>query len=628
MSVPVLLSVKEASVRFGKEELFQNLEMYIREGEHIALVGKNGAGKTTLMRIITGAREPDSGERWLRQGARVGYLPQDVTAPPDDMTVKEFVAEGLKKRKPKDGDAGGAVEAHEADYIAEIALTPLELLPDAKMSTLSGGQRRRAALARALAEEPDVLLLDEPTNHLDLEGIKWLENYLARYNGALLTVSHDRAFLGAVSNRVFWLDRGAIRVCPKGFSHFAEWSAELLDLEARELRNRERALELELEWATRGVKARRKRNERRKDEAFEEKEKLEKDKSLYRKATRKIGIPVIEAEETSKIIAEFYKAEKAFPLPGGGEKKVMGRFSLKVQRGDRIGLIGRNGSGKSSFLKLLNGDLEPDAGKVKRARHLEFSYFEQNREGIKPGDTVRTALLPQGGDYIEVHGKERHICGYLKDYLFDPRIIDTPVSSLSGGQKNRLLLAKTLAKPGNVLILDEPTNDLDTDTLDRLQEILRAYQGTLLLVSHDRDFLDNCVDKILAFDGSGHIGVYNGGYSDYLAAVERGDEAPDAAAKAPKPAGAAKEKTPAAKPKKASAKMSYKLEREYALLPGNIAALEKEIAELDNMLNDPELYGRDPALFDKTSARYGAAKEELDAAELRWLELDEMKNAG
>jgi ATP-binding cassette subfamily F protein uup len=603
-----LLTIRDASVRFEKNYLFEQLSLTICEEDKIALVGRNGAGKTTLIRIVMRECEPESGERLEKPGLSVGYLSQDVSALPRTGTVFDYVSAGLKEEN----------RTEECAYIAERAIHPLGIAPDDLMASLSGGQLRRAALARALAEAPDILLLDEPTNHLDIEAISWLEQYLAGYGGALLCISHDRAFLAGVTNKVFWLDRGKIRVCPKGFGHFEEWSAELLDQEARELHNREKSLAGELEWASRGPKARRKRNVRRLDMAASEKERLEKDQALYRRALKKIKVGKIETEDASRILAEFYRADKAFEA-NGKRTEILNKFSLKLMKDDRIGMIGRNGSGKTSFLKLLMGELEADAGTVKRAKNMTVSYFEQNATVQKPEITVQEVLCPEGGDYVNALGKERHVRGYLKDFMFDPKDADSPFFSLSGGQKNRLMLAKTLMKPGNLLILDEPTNDLDADTLDNLQEILASYPGALLIVSHDRDFLDRTVNKILSFEGNGVVECYTGGYSDYLAAKKRKSASPALAEAKPKA-----EEAPAAKrPNPQAGKLSYKVRRELEELPGKIAALEKEISALDEALADPGFYSRNPEGFDHAVRRYAEAKEELDAAETRWLELVE-----
>ena len=498
MASRVLLSVQEALVSFGGAPVFENLTFHILEGDRTCLVGKNGAGKSTLMNIIRGLKELDDGERWVLAGTTIGYLQQDIPLKAGQ-TVKDFILEDLSEEN----------QTEAFTYRMEMVAEPLHINLDDRMDQLSGGQMRRAALARALVEEPDILLLDEPTNHLDLDVILWLENYLKGYRGAFLCVSHDRKFLENISDKVFWLDRGSLRVCPRGYSYFEEWSGALIEQEERELKNREKMLEIEVEWASRGVKARRKRNVRRLSLMKEERDRLKADKSAFFKMMAKIEMEGGGFEGSSKIVAEFIKVHKSFE-----DKKILDGFSLRILRGDRIGILGKNGSGKSTFLKLLIGEMDPDAGKVKRNKEIEFSYFDQSRSTLNSQDSLWRTLIPSGGDYLTVMGKTRHVCGYLKDFLFDPATARHSVSTLSGGQKNRLLLAKVLADPKSFLILDEPTNDLDMDTLDVLEEILSAYQGTLIVVSHDRDFLDQTVSKILAFEGDGVIEGYIGGYSD------------------------------------------------------------------------------------------------------------------
>jgi ATP-binding cassette subfamily F protein uup len=492
----------------------------------------------------------------------------------------------------------------------EMVADPLDIKLTDRMDELSGGQKRRAALARALVEQPDILLLDEPTNHLDLDVIMWLENYLKAYRGAVMCISHDRKFLENISDKVFWLDRGRMRICPTGYKGFEDWSSLMLEQEERELKNREKMLEVEIEWASRGVKARRKRNVRRLALMKVEREKFKADKSAFLQMMSKVEMEASEVTGTSKIVAEFIKVDKHF-----GEKTIMDKFSMRILRGDRIGILGKNGSGKSSFLKLLIGELEADAGKVKRNKEIEFSYFDQTRSNLNLEDSLWTTLIPTGGDYIDVMGKPRHVCGYLQDFLFDPAYARSPVKTLSGGQKNRLLLAKVLAHPKSFLILDEPTNDLDMDTLDVLEEILSNYKGTLIIVSHDRDFLDQTVSKILAFEGDGDIQGYIGGYSDYLSQKKE-----DEKIKQEKIA-RAKEAQVVIELPKPTTKLSFKVQYELDNLPAKIEALEKEIDELARTLEDSTLYVRDAALFQKYSERMAQAEHEKDAAELRWLEL-------
>ena len=611
MASTLLLNVQEALIQFGDKILFQDLSFSIREGEKICVVGKNGAGKSTLMNIIAGKRDLDEGERWQLQGATIGYLQQEVVPKPGQ-TVRDYIFEELKNQ---DG-------SH--DYKIEMVVEPLEIGIDERMENLSGGQLRRAALARALVEDPDILLLDEPTNHLDLDIIEWLEIYLKGFRGAVVCISHDKKFLENMSDKVFWLDRGKLKICPRGFGYFEEWSAMLLEQEERELQNRQKVLDIEVEWASRGVKARRKRNVRRVELMKQERDRLRSDKRSLQRMLAKIEFTPKEMEEaSSKLIAQFYNAGKSYK-EGDREKIILEKFNLRIQRGDRIGIVGRNGSGKTTFLKMLVGELAPDYGTVKRAKDLMLSYFDQKRKDLRPENTLQRTLCPNGSDYIDVMGKTRHVCGYLKDFLFDPRQAQADVATLSGGQKNRLMLAKILANPGNLLILDEPTNDLDMDTLDMLEDMLSNYKGTLLVVSHDRDFLDQTVSRILAFEGNGRIEGYIGGYQDYLAARKHKTEEPPPVVAARSIAPRGGERPPGAV---SAERMTYKQTYELEILPVQIANLEREIGEIENELADPDLYARDVSVFQRLSARIGLARHELAAAEARWLELEDMRQS-
>ncbi|MCB1532282.1 MAG: ATP-binding cassette domain-containing protein [Alphaproteobacteria bacterium] len=611
----LLLSVKDAMVRYSEKPVFEGLEFNIHERSRIALVGKNGAGKSTLMNIITGVQELDDGERWENPGLTIGYLHQDIV--PKDETVFDFIFEEIK-------DEERDLHAYKVDIVAEA----LELDVKAKMTNLSGGQVRRAGLARALVEEPDILLLDEPTNHLDLEAIEWLEDYLNAYRGTLLCISHDKTFLSNITNQVFWLDRGKLKVSPRGFKYFDEWSTDLLEQEERELKNRKQTVGLEVAWASRGVKARVKRNVRRLEQVKEMRAKLKADESSFRRATQKIKIePIKNIDSHAKVVGEFYNVSKNF-TDDERDITILNKFSMRIVRGDRIGILGKNGSGKTTFLKLLLGELEPDEGSVKTRKELEFSYFDQKRSDLDPTDTLKKTLSPGGGDYINVMGKQRHVCGYLKDFMFDPARAQDKVSQLSGGQKNRLMLAKILADPKSCLILDEPTNDLDMETLDMLEEILSHYPGTLIVVSHDRDFLDQTVTKILAFEGDGKIEAVIGGYSDYLEMKKEqaAEESPqEIAAVRPIEKHTAPVEKPKAPQNQTRKRLTYKLERELKLLPGKIERSEKEIATLSEQLSDVDFYTRDPDGFHEATKALSEEQVKLERYENRWLELEEMK---
>lgn len=614
--------MQDAHVTFGKKVLFEGLSFNIHEGNKISLVGKNGAGKSTLMNMIMNQCEMDMGTRWILHGTRIGYLQQEIHPKPNQ-TVFDFVFEGLEEENQNE------MQAYKVEYVIQ----PLELNVNDRMDSLSGGQMRRAALARALVEDPDILLLDEPTNHLDLDVIEWLEGYLRAFRGALVCVSHDKTFLSNISDRIFWLDRGRIRVCPKGFGHFEEWSTALLEHEERELHNRQKSVDLEVEWASRGVKARRKRNIRRLELVKAERAKLKADKNALKKMLAKIEWTPVEVELSSQVVAEFHKVCKTFENEAG-TKTILDKFSLRVMQGDRIGLLGKNGSGKTTFLRLLTGEVQPDMGKVKLAKNMAFSYFDQKRKDLNPDQSLWLTLCPNGGDYVDVMGKQRHVCGYFKDFLFDPQIAANAVSTLSGGQKNRLMLAKIMANPGSLLILDEPTNDLDMDTLDMLEDMLSNYQGTLFVVSHDRDFLDQTVTKTLVFEGNGKIEAVIGGYSDYLASKKKaaaGDDE-DGAEDVKKPAPKTMQK-PHAVPdetvpsrKKAAGKLSYKQQYDLERLPAKIEALETEIAEIEGQLADPALYAQDKDKFHEYLKRLERAKLDKERYETTWLELDALQD--
>lgn len=628
------MQIKDALVRYTEIPIFENLSFNIHEGTRIALVGRNGAGKSTLMNIITGTQDMMDGDRWEKPGLTIGYLKQDIV-PEEGVKVFDYIFEEIK-------DEDRELYAYKVDMICDA----LQIDPLAYMTNLSGGQLRRACLARSLVEEPDILLLDEPTNHMDLEIIEWLEGYLNNYQGTLLVISHDRTFLSNITNQVFWLDRGKLKVSPRGFKYFEEWSDELLEQEARELQNRKQSVALEMEWANRGVKARVKRNQRRLELAKEMRDQFEADKASYRRATQKINIKAPkEIEESSRVVAEFYNVHKSFQNEHN-TVPIIDQFSIKIQRGERIGIIGKNGSGKTTFLKLLIGQIEPDQGRVKVRKELEFSYFDQKRSDLEPTDSLKKVLSPTGNDYIDVMGKQRHVCGYLKDFMFDPARVHDKVSQLSGGQKNRLMLARILANPKTCLILDEPTNDLDMDTLDMLEEILSSYKGTLIIVSHDRDFLDQTVTKILAFEGDGKVDITIGGYSDYIEKKEleggkkpkksRLTDAPQSSAsnqnntrtveaKNSSSNNAAENQSIDASKAKQPVKLTYKLEHELKQLPSKIKKTEEEIAGLNTQLADPDFYTRDAGAFHDCIKALEDAKTKLDRYETRWIEIEEMK---
>ncbi len=609
MSSQLIFSIKDAMVRYKEHPVFQNLSLNIHQGRRVALIGKNGAGKSTIMNIISGVKSLDEGEKWEEPGTTIGYLGQEFQYKEKE-TVFEFIFNNI---------SGEERELHE--YKVEIISEALELDEKITMGMLSGGQLRRAGIARALVEEPDILLLDEPTNHLDLNVINWLERYLNNYRGSLICISHDKKFLENITNQVFWLDRGKLKVSPRGFKFFDDWSAMLLDQEARELKRRKQILAEEVVWASRGVKARVKRNINRLNKVKEMREKLKADDLSYRQATKKITIePIKDLDNSSKVIAEFYNVHKAFK-ENGKTLRILNGFNFRIKRGDRIGIIGRNGSGKTTFLQLILKEIQVDRGSIKIHKNMEFSYFDQNRIDLKPIDTLKHFMIPNGGDYIDVRGKMRHIYGYLKDFMFDPSVALESISTLSGGQKNRLKLAKILANPKSCLILDEPTNDLDMETLDMIEEILIGYEGTLLLVSHDRDFLDQTVTKILSFEGNGNIEECIGGYSDYLSQKLSKNKVVYKYKDEKSRNFELKEKTEEIE-RKGRKKLTYKLEFELKNLPTKIQAKEKEISSFTKKLSDPNFYKNDADAFIAMTKELENAKADLENYETRWLELE------
>ena len=613
MSSQLLFSIKEASVIYKEAPVFQDLSLNIHQSKRIALIGKNGAGKSTIMNIISGVKDLDEGEKWEEPGVTIGYLGQEFDFK-DTETVFDFIFSNI---------LGEERELYK--YKVNIIADALSLEINKKMNMLSGGQLRRAGIARALVEEPDILLLDEPTNHLDLNIISWLEQYLNNYKGSLLCISHDKRFLENITNQVFWLDRGKLKVSPKGFKFFDEWSSMLLDQEARELKRRKQIVAEEVIWVSRGVKARVKRNINRLNKVKQMREKLKADESLFRQATKKITFePTKDIETNSKVIAEFFKVYKEFK-EDNNTLNILNGFNLRIKRGDRIGIIGPNGTGKTTFLRLILNELNADKGSIKVNKNIEFSYFDQNRSDLKPRDTLKDVMVPNGGDYIEVRGKMRHVYGYLKDFMFDPSEILETVSTLSGGQKNRLKLAKVLANPKSCLILDEPTNDLDMETLDMLGEILMSYKGTLLLVSHDRDFLDQTVTKILSFEGNGVVEETIGGYSDYLAFKKSNKGQSNIINNENNLNKKSKQKSENVEVKN-NRKLTYKLEFELKNLPVKIMNKENEINKYNHRLADPDFYINEPDLFNEVAKKLELAKKDLEYFETRWIELEEMKN--
>ena len=481
----LIFSLREVEIKFGKRAIFNNLDLNIHKGDMIALVGKNGVGKTTLMKTISGEQDIDSGTIWQLPNIKVNYFNQKFT--------------NLYEEKVSDIFNKLITNTHQ--HHIDIFCDKLNLDKNLKINNLSGGQVRKVHLIKSLITDFDILLLDEPTNHLDLECIQWLEIFLKNLNKTIICVSHDRTFLSNFTNKVFWLDRGNLRVSPNGFKNFDNWSEELLEQEFRELKNRKQFVNIELEWANKGVKARVKRNEKRLKRAKELKIQLEKDEASYRAAIKTLKPQIAKKSiDQSRFIAEYQDVSVRYP---NQKQNVFSKMTIKIGRKDRIGILGKNGTGKSTFLKTLLGEVSINSGKIKLKKNMEFSYFDQMRNDLNGRKSIKDILVPSGGDYLKVQGKDRHVCSYIKDFQFDPKNVNNTIQTLSGGEQNRLLLAKVLANPKTGLILDEPTNDLDLETLDLLTEMLANYNGTLLIVSHDRDFLDQTVNKILFFDNNG-----------------------------------------------------------------------------------------------------------------------------
>jgi ABC transport system ATP-binding/permease protein len=627
----VILRLDNVSLAYGHIPLLAHVDLHIEAGERVCLVGRNGTGKSSLFRVITGAAVPDEGEVWRREGIRIGHLDQEV--PPDsEETVFEVVAGGL-------GELGALLtEFHAATHAAAVAaaenlkriaelqaridarggwnvnqkvetvLTRLGLSPDLRLSACSGGIRRQTMLARALVSEPDLLLLDEPTNHLDIAAITWLEEYLSAYRGALIFITHDRTLVRRLATRIVDLDRGRLVSFPGDFQHYLGKKDELLDIESRAAAKFDKKLAEEEAWIRRGIKARRTRNEGR----VRALQAMRRERAARLGAAGQARFGIDAGDLSGKLVFDLRRVSFGY-----GAEPIVREFSTAILRGDRVGIIGPNGSGKSTLLKLILGELEPTSGEVVRGTRLRIAYFDQHRRRLNPEKTVRENI-GEGSDYVTVRGRSRHVIGYLKDFLFPPQRIDSPVAALSGGERNRLLLAKIFTRSVNMMVLDEPTNDLDVDTLELLEDLLADYKGTLLLVSHDRTFLDNVVTSTIVFEGGGKIGEYVGGYEDWARYQERMAEAAAGGAK-PTPS---TDSTATPKPKTGSAKLSYKEQRELEALPGKIEALEAEQAELHAALSDENIHG---GVRDKIAAaaeRLAVLGKELERCYARWQELE------
>ncbi|GHC73489.1 ABC-F family ATP-binding cassette domain-containing protein [Limoniibacter endophyticus] len=600
MAQPPLLRLDAIKLTFGGTPLLTDAGLSVSPGERIALVGRNGSGKSTLLKMAAGLVEPQDGEVFRQPSATVRYLEQapDMSA---YKTVHDYVIAGL----------GPADDAYRAHYL----LDHLGLTGEEAPGQLSGGEARRAALARVLAPEPDVLLLDEPTNHLDLSTIEWLEEELQRSSSAIVLISHDRRFLDNVTRSTVWLDRGTTRRMERGFAHFEEWRDKVIEEEERDQHKLAREIAREEDWMRYGVTARRKRNMRRVAELAA----LRSRHKSYRGQEAGASMVAAETAESGKLVVEALHISKAY-----GERKIVTDFSIRIQRGDRLGLVGPNGAGKTTLLQLLIGDMRPDEGRVRSGVNLEVATLDQSRS-LDPEDTVAHYLTDGRGESLVINGEQRHVASYMKDFLFKPEQIRTPIKALSGGERARLMLARALAKPANVLVLDEPTNDLDMETLDLLQELVAGFPGTVVLVSHDRDFLDRTVTSVLAPESDGMWIEYAGGYSDMLA-QRRQRSFDEKAIKQSR-----RDDKPKVEQVKSSTvgarKLSYKQKFALETLPGKIEAAEKKIVEIERRMADPTLYQRDPSGFAGLSAQLEAERDGKAMMEEEWLELEMLREA-
>ena len=600
MFEPPILTIKGARLSFGTNELFTNVELYINRADKISLVGRNRCGKTTLLKVIARDIEPDAGEIFVQPGVKVSYMPQD----PDFSgyaTLREVVLSGLPEHE------------RGQEYRADILIEQFDIRAEQSPEQSSGGERKKAALAKPLINEPDILLLDEPTNHLDMPTIEKLEKIIADFRGAVILISHDRMFLSNTSRTTFWLDRGILRRNNKGFRYFEEWQEQVIDQEIIEQKYLNKKIEEETEWLHKGVTARRKRNQGRL-------RRLQQLRQERREQIRQIGSVKLEVEEgelRSKMVIEAKHVCKTF-----GDREIVKDFSTRIIKGNKIGIVGPNGAGKTTLIKLLTKRLEPDSGHVRIGKNLEEAYFDQNRLTLDPKKTLWKTLCNEG-DHIFVRGSYRHVVAYLKDFLFRPDQAQCPVSALSGGEKNRLMLAVALAQPSNFLVLDEPTNDLDMDTLDLLQEVLDEYEGTILLVSHDRDFIDRVVTSVIYMPGDGSVSEHAGSYSDLLEKLKSKIPAKKENKKEALPR---KEEKPKSETKK-TGRLSYNQQRLLEILPGKISELEKQIGDTEAALSDSSLYTENPEKFDALTTQLEELKAELEKSENQWLEIEMLRES-
>lgn len=627
-----LIQLDKVSLAFGHVPLLDHADLVLEPGERVGLIGRNGTGKSSLLKIIAGDAHADDGKVWVQPGLRLAYVPQEPALNPQE-TVFEAVAAGLgpvRQLLVDYHDVAHALGEPDADYDTllermqtlqseleahngwrakaqiEQTLSRLGLPEDARIGELSGGVKKRTALARALVMEPELLLLDEPTNHLDLGAIEWLEELLKGFGGSVLFITHDRRFLDNVANRIIELDRGKLAGFQGNFTDYQVKKVELLEIEAQQDSKFDKFLAQEEVWIRKGVEARRTRNEGR----VRRLEALRRDRAARRERAGKVNFALEAGERSGKLVAELTNVSKSF-----GDKHVIRDFSCIIQRGDKIGLVGPNGVGKSTLLKLILGELQPDEGEVRLGTKLAPVYFDQFRTQLDEEATLSDTISP-GADFVEINGERKHVISYLGDFLFSPARARSPVKSLSGGERNRLLLARLFSRPANILVLDEPTNDLDIETLELLESLLQEYDGTVLLVSHDRVFLDNVVTQVIAFEGDGKLVEYVGGYEDWVRAKSARQADKQTSAQAPK----ATQQKPVKR--EAKSKPSFNETRELESLPKKIEALEQEQADITARLADADLYRTNPEEYKRLNARFSGIEEELAAALVRWEELE------
>lgn len=602
MAEAPILTLSGVKLSFGTHELFTDVELYVNRGDKIALVGRNGSGKSTLLKVIAGIQDADSGEIFLHPGVKVAYMPQT----PDFAgykTLREVVLSGLPEKE------------RNQEYRADMIISQMGIRAEQHPDESSGGERRKAILAKTLIGEPDILLLDEPTNHLDMPTIENLEETIKNFAGAVIVISHDRMFLNNISKTTFWLDRGIMHRNNKGFKYFEEWQEQLIEQEIIAQKHLNKKIEAETEWLHKGVTARRKRNMGR----LRRLQQLREERRNQIKRAGTIKLEVEESEGRSKLVIEAKNINKSY-----GNRQIIKDFSIKIMRGNKIGIVGPNGAGKTTLIKLLTKRLAPDSGFVRIGKNLEEAYFDQNLSDLDNKKTLWKTLCNEG-DHVYVRGQYRHVVAYLKDFLFKPEQAQTPVGALSGGERNRLMLALELSKPSNLLVLDEPTNDLDMDTIDLLQEVLDEYQGTALIVSHDRDFLDRVATSVIYMSGDGTAFEYAGSCSELQQKLkeDRLRKSPDSSktSKVKQPLPAAK-----APQAKKQAKLSYKQQRALDVLPQEIEALEQQISAIEKELSDSSLYGKNPERFDELTQMLAQSQNLKANKENEWLEVELLKD--